>query len=97
MIVLDEPAAALDARAEYDLYRQFDELVQGRSAVYISHRMSSCRFCDRIAVLDGGELIEEGTHEELLARGGRYAELYTLQAQYYLDQPSCEKPVQIDP
>ena len=97
VIVLDEPAAALDARAEYDLYRQFDELVQGRSAVYISHRMSSCRFCDRIAVLDGGELIEEGTHEELLARGGRYAELYTLQAQYYLDQPSCEKPVQIDP
>ena len=85
VIILDEPAAALDARAESELYRQFDELVRGKSAVYISHRMSSCRFCDRIAVLDGGELIEYGTHEELMRRGGRYAELYALQAQYYTD------------
>ena len=88
VIVLDEPAAALDARAEYELYRSFDEMVQGKSAVYISHRLSSCRFCDCIAVLDGGDLIEEGTHEELLARGGRYAELYSMQAQYYTDGKS---------
>lgn len=85
VIVLDEPAAALDARAEYELYRQFNELVAGKSAVYISHRMSSCRFCDKVAVLDGGELVEYGTHAQLLKQGRRYAELYHLQAQYYTD------------
>lgn len=85
VIILDEPAAALDARAESELYRQFDEMIQGKSTVYISHRMSSCRFCSRIAVLDNGCLIEEGTHEELLRLGGRYAQLYHTQAKYYAD------------
>ncbi len=85
VIVLDEPTAALDARAEYELYRQFDALVEGRMAVYISHRMSSARFCDRIAVLDGGELVEAGTHEELMKRNGKYAQLFEMQARYYTD------------
>ena len=85
VVVLDEPTAAMDPRAEYALYRGFDALVEDRTAVYISHRMSSSRFCDRVAVLDGGCLAECGTHEELMALGGRYAELYALQAQYYVE------------
>ena len=83
IIVLDEPTAAMDPRAEHALYRDFDALIQGKTAVYISHRLSSCRFCGRIVVLHAGMMAEMGTHEELLRRGGRYAELYALQAQYY--------------
>ena len=85
VVVLDEPTAAMDPRAEYELYRRFDALVGGKTAVYISHRMSSSRFCDRVAVLDGGRLVEYGTHAELIALNGHYAELYALQAQYYTD------------
>lgn len=85
VVVLDEPTAAMDARAEYALYRGFDALVGDRTAVYISHRMSASRFCDRVAVLDGGRLVELGTHEELMALNGCYAGLYALQAQYYAD------------
>lgn len=85
VVVLDEPTAAMDPRAEYELYRSFDALIGGKTAVYISHRMSSSRFCDRVAVLDGGRLVECGTHAELLAVNGHYAELYALQAQYYTD------------
>lgn len=85
IVVLDEPTAAMDARAEYELYQGFDELVGGKTAVYISHRMSSTRFCDRIAVLDEGNLVECGTHEELIGKNGKFAELYALQAQYYTD------------
>lgn len=83
VIVLDEPTAALDPIAEYEIYSKFDELAQGKTTLYISHRLSSCRFCDRIAVFDGGEIIECGTHEGLLDKNGRYAELWNAQAQYY--------------
>jgi ABC-type multidrug transport system fused ATPase/permease subunit len=83
IVVLDEPTAAMDARAEYELYRCFDELVGGKTAVYISHRMSSSRFCDRIAVLEDGRLAECGTHDALMQAGGKYSELYALQAHYY--------------
>ena len=83
VVVLDEPAAALDPRAEYELYRQFAALVAGKSAVYISHRMSSARFCDRVAVFAKGRLTELDTHDDLMARGGEYAQLFALQAQYY--------------
>lgn len=85
VIVLDEPTAALDPRAEYEIYQGFDALTAGKTAVYISHRLSSARFCDKIAVLHDGELTEYGTHDELIACNGRYAELYRMQAQFYTD------------
>lgn len=83
VVILDEPTAALDPVAEYDIYRQFEELVGGKTAVYISHRLSSCKFCDRIAVFSDGRVAEYGTHDELLKLGGIYAEMFAAQAQYY--------------
>jgi ATP-binding cassette subfamily B protein len=83
VLILDEPTAALDARAEYDVFVRFAELTQGRMAVLISHRFSTVRMADRIIVLQGGELVDQGTHEELVARGGLYAELFSLQAAGY--------------
>ena len=74
---------ALDARAEYEVFERFKDLTEGKTAVLISHRFSTVRMADRILVLDGGEVEEVGTHEELLASGGRYAELFELQAQGY--------------
>ncbi len=84
VVILDEPTAALDPVAEYDIYRQFNTLVGGRSAFYISHRLSSCKFCDRIAVFSEGKIAEYGTHEELeKIPGGIYAEMFEAQAKYY--------------
>jgi len=83
LLILDEPTAALDARAEYSVFERFAELTKGKSAVLISHRFSTVRMADRILVLDKGELIEIGSHEELLKKEGRYAELFHLQAQGY--------------
>ena len=83
VIVLDEPTAALDALAEYELYQNFDKMMEGKSAVYISHRLSSTRFCDRIAMFMDGRIVEYGTHEELLAKQGEYAKMFEVQAQYY--------------
>lgn len=83
MIVLDEPTAALDAIAESDIYNRYNELTQGHTAVYISHRLASTRFCDRIILIDKGGIAEEGTHDELLARNGIYASLFAIQSKYY--------------
>jgi ATP-binding cassette subfamily B protein len=83
LLILDEPTSALDARAEYNVFERFAELTKGRSAVLISHRFSTVRMADRILVLEKGELIEIGSHEELLLKGGRYAELFDLQAAGY--------------
>ena len=83
LLILDEPTAALDARAEYEVFLRFSELTAGKMAVLISHRFSTVRMADRILVLRGGEREEEGTHEELVARGGLYAELFGLQAAGY--------------
>ena len=83
VLILDEPTAALDARAEYEVFRRFKELSQGKTAVLISHRFSSVRMADRIMVLGDGMIEAVGTHEELLARGGRYKELFELQAAGY--------------
>ncbi len=85
VVVLDEPTAALDALAEYRLYQSFNGMIGDRSAVYISHRLSSTRFCDSIAMFVAGEMVEHGTHEELLAKGGAYAEMFRVQAQYYIE------------
>ena len=86
IVILDEPTAALDPVAEYDIYRSFDTLVGGKTAIYISHRLSSCKFCDRIAVFAENTIKEYGTHEELVdKKNGIYAELFAAQAQYYVE------------
>ena len=83
-IILDEPTAALDPIAEAEIYANFDRIVGDKTAIYISHRLSSCRFCDKIAVFDKGEIVQLGTHEELLSdAGGKYYELWNAQAKYY--------------
>jgi ATP-binding cassette, subfamily B, bacterial len=83
VIILDEPTAALDARSEFEVFRRFKELSEGKTAVLISHRFSSVRMADRILVLQDGKVEASGTHEELVARPGRYAELFELQAAGY--------------
>jgi len=83
VMILDEPTAALDARSEYEVFRRFKELSDDRTAVLISHRFSSVRMADRILVLADGRVEASGTHEELMAQGGRYAELFELQAAGY--------------
>ena len=93
VILLDEPTAALDPIAESELYQKYNEMTQGRLSVYISHRLASTRFYDRIILLEGKQIAEEGTHEELLAKNGRYAELYTVQAKYYQKDGTEESSV----
>ncbi len=89
-IILDEPTAALDPIAEAEIYSKFDKIVGDKTAIYISHRLSSCRFCDKIAVFDKGEIVQLGIHEELLQdKKGKYYELWNAQAHYYQEQ----KPV----
>ncbi len=82
-IVLDEPTAALDPIAESEMYQKYNEMTSGKSSVYISHRLASTRFCDRIIMISDGGIAEEGTHEELLKTGGKYADLYEIQSKYY--------------
>ncbi len=82
-IVLDEPTAALDPEAEAEVYTKFNDIVEDKTAVYISHRLSSCRFCDEIAVFDGGRVVQQGTHDSLLEAQGKYRSLWEAQAQYY--------------
>lgn len=87
-IVLDEPTAALDPISEYEVYSKFNELSGEHTTIYISHRLASCRFCDSIVVFDGGRIIEQGSHEELiLKKEGKYYELWNAQAQYYVNTP----------
>lgn len=86
-IILDEPTAALDPVAEAEIYEKFSEMVDDRTAVYISHRLSSCKFCDEIAVFDEGKVVQKGTHADLLQdTSGKYYELWNAQAQYYNDE-----------
>ena len=82
-VILDEPTAALDPLAEAEVYTHFNDLIQNKTAIYISHRMSSCQFCDEILVLDDGQIAEQGDHTALLEQGGLYAELYQTQAVHY--------------
>ena len=86
-IILDEPTAALDPFAEYEIYSRFNNIVGDKTAIYISHRLSSCRFCDKIAVFDNGSIVQRGSHDELVAdKNGKYYELWHAQAQYYTEQ-----------
>jgi ATP-binding cassette subfamily B protein len=83
LLILDEPTAALDARSEYQVFQRFAELTSGKMALFISHRFSTVRMADRIVVLEAGNIVEEGTHEQLTRMGGRYAEMFELQAASY--------------
>lgn len=85
VVILDEPTAALDPVAENEIYTRFNSFVQGKTAIYISHRLSSCVFCTRIAVFDKAHLVETGTHQELLNAGGKYSKLWNAQAKYYIN------------
>jgi ATP-binding cassette subfamily B protein len=85
VLILDEPTAALDPIAESELYNRYAELSKGRTSVYISHRLASTRFCDRIILIDNKGIAEEGTHDTLMKNGGKYAELFEIQSKYYKD------------
>ncbi len=86
IVVLDEPTSALDALAEQALYEKFDDMTDSKSAVYISHRLASTRFCDNVAMFADGRMIEYGTHDELMKKNGEYANMFSTQAQYYQDE-----------
>lgn len=83
VMILDEPTAALDALAEDRMYKQFNKIVQGKTAIYISHRLASTRFCDNIAMFENGRIVEMGTHEELLLKNQEYRKMYDVQSVYY--------------
>ena len=84
IVVLDEPTAALDPKSEAEVYENFDKLVENKTSLFVSHRMSSCRFCDEIIVIDAGEIIEKGTHKDLVQKSGLYSEMWTAQSKYYI-------------
>ncbi len=86
IIILDEPTAALDPIAENNIYLKYNELTQGKTSIYISHRLSSTRFCDRIILLDNSKIAEIGTHDELMALGGKYTEMFETQSKYYREE-----------
>ena len=86
VLILDEPTAALDPLAENEVYQKYAELTEGKTSVFISHRLASTRFCDRILLLDGNIVAEQGTHDELMAQGGVYANMFNVQASYYQTQ-----------
>ena len=83
LIILDEPTSALDPLAEEELYQSYNELLGGRTMIFVSHRLSSTRFCDRILFLESGQIAEQGTFEELMEQKGKYAEMFHSQAKYY--------------
>ena len=85
-IVLDEPTAALDPIAEYDMYLKYSQMTHGRTSVFISHRLASTQFCDRILFLEQGRIVEEGSHKQLLDQKGHYARLFELQSRYYQEK-----------
>lgn len=83
VVILDEPTAALDPIAENELYQKYSQLSQGKTSIFISHRLSSTKFCDRILFFENGEIAEMGTHDELMNQKGKYANMYEVQAKYY--------------
>lgn len=83
LLILDEPTAALDPIAESNMYGEYESITSGKSALFISHRLASTKFCDRILFIENGYILEEGTHDELLAKNGKYAEVFKIQSKYY--------------
>ena len=83
MLILDEPTSALDPIAESTIYEEYNQMASNKTAVFISHRLASTKFCDRILFLDGGQIVEEGTHDQLMAKGGKYREIFDIQSHYY--------------
>lgn len=94
LLILDEPTAALDPIAENEIYLKYGELSKGRTSIYISHRLSSTRFCDRIVLLENGTIVESGTHDTLMEAKGRYAELYEMQSRYYREQQEQQEALE---
>lgn len=90
LLLLDEPTAALDAIAEHEMYESYDRLLAGKTMLFISHRLASTRFCDKIILLEEGKIVEEGTHEELLEKGGSYADMFEVQSRYYREEEGKE-------
>lgn len=86
IMILDEPTAALDPIAESRVYEDYHALTAGKTSLFISHRLASTRFCDRIILLENGRVAEDGSHEELMERGGRYKEMFDIQSRYYQEQ-----------
>lgn len=86
ILVLDEPTAALDPIAENEIYMKYNEMTEGRTSIFISHRLSSTRFCHRIIFIEDGEIVEEGSHDELLEKGKAYANLFQVQSRYYKEE-----------
>src|SRR5699024_7584791 len=82
-LILDEPTASLDALAEEKIYKELDQIVGNKTLIFISHRLASTSFCDKIALLDGGRIVEYGSHRELMAKDGLYKKMFTTQAKYY--------------
>lgn len=95
MMIMDEPTAALDALAEEKIYREFDQIMRGKTSLFISHRLASTLFCDRILLLDGGKVLEKGTHDELLNYDGLYAHMFKTQGKYYQEVEENEKQASI--
>ena len=93
VVLLDEPTAALDPLAERQMYERYDELTAGKTSVFISHRLSSTRFCERILYMEGGRVVEQGTHDELMAVHGGYARMFETQACYYEDDSIGDRPL----
>ena len=91
MMILDEPTAALDPIAENKMYLEYDRLIGGNTALFISHRLSSTRFCDRILLLENGCVAESGMHDQLMTQGGKYADLFNIQAHYYREEAAANE------
>ena len=91
IVILDEPTAALDPIAESKLYERFNSIMENKTAIYISHRLASVKFCDKVAVFDGGHIIEYGTHDALMSQNGTYFNMFTTQAKYYKEDAANEE------
>ena len=91
MLILDEPTSALDPIAESRIYEEYNQLANKKTAVFISHRLASTKFCDRILFLDNGQIVEEGSHDQLMKNGGKYREIFDIQSHYYKEEVSNEE------